>query len=138
MASRYHRRNARLLDPGPFLNQKGHEQLHAPKTIVYTSTATLSTTAGSKLRLPRGGSITRIAAVVQGTPSGAALDFDLYIDGFVVTDSPVQIAVGDTISKPRIITRPDFDENSTMYLKINTVSSATGPLVVTIEYIEAW
>ncbi len=138
MESRHKRKMRKDLESEGHVNEKAHDALHAPSMLIYTSPATLSVTAGSKIRLPRGGVVTRIAAVVQTGPSGSALDFDLYIDGVVVTDSPVSIAAGATISSFRIVTRPDFDENSTFYIKINNVNSAVGPLVVTIEYLVGW
>jgi hypothetical protein len=121
--------------PGPFFASKLHERKHAPRIIVYTSVKTLNTTAGTKLRLPRGGMVTSVIAVVQTAPT-STFELDYLIDSTSVLNGYIQIDSGETISKYKPIIRPAFDANSVHQFQIVTVAAATGPLVVTIEYVE--
>ena len=119
-----------------YVNKQAHDRLHGPRQIVYTSPVALSTTAGTKLRMPRGGQITNIMATVTGAPT-STLQIDLLMDGVsVFDDGYLQILSGETESEPfRIVSRPYFNEDTILKVKLNAVAAATGPLVVVIEYV---
>jgi hypothetical protein len=118
----------------PYVNENAHFAQHAPSTIVYTSKATLDTNAGTKLRLPRGGQITRVAAKVQ-TTGATDLTFNIYIDTISVTDSDVRILAGETVARFIIVKRPNFNQDSVFQVQLSATGGATGPLVVSVEYL---
>lgn len=118
------------------VNRQMHEQLHGPVTLVYTTTKTLNTTAGPRLRLPSAGYITRVSGKVQAAPT-STMEIDILVDGITVFDSGdyVKIRSGETVTVPKIINRPNFNEDSYFQVQVVTIAAATGPLVLTIEYI---
>lgn len=132
----YMRKRAQL-SQDDVLNPKAHEILHGPATLVYTSKVALDTVAGSKLKLPRGGQVTAVACKLQGAPSGSKFQVDLLIDDISVFDAGtyLEVAVGETASRFKILTRPYFNDESVFKVKINAVNAATGPMVLTIEYM---
>lgn len=118
------------------VNQQAHAQLHGPATIVYNSAATLDTVAGPGLRMPRGGQITRISGRVTGAPT-SKMEIGIYIDGVNVlgTAEYLTIQTSEKVAKYKIVRRPYFNEDSVFTVQIQTVAAATGPLVLTIEYL---
>lgn len=121
------------------VNAKAHDQLHAPKTIIYTSTMTLNTIIGPKLLFPKGGEITSLRCSVAGVGT-AIFKMDYLIDGLSVFDSGeyLQIPIGSTVSKTKMLKRPTFNEDSYHQVQINTIGACTGPMITTIEYMEEW
>jgi hypothetical protein len=118
------------------VNQQAHERLHGPATIVYNTSSTLDTTAGPGLRMPRGGQITRISGRVSGAPT-SKMEIGIYIDGVNVlgTAEYLTIQTSEKVAKYKIVRRPYFNEDSVFTVQIQTVAAATGPLVLTIEYL---
>jgi hypothetical protein len=118
-------------------NIKAHDRLHGPRVIIYQSKGTLDTVAGTIARFPQGGQVTRVSCKLAGAPSGGAFKVDLLIDTVSVFQSGtyLQVADGETISKYKIIERPFFNENSNFRVQVNTIQGATGPMVLTIEYL---
>lgn len=120
-------------------NRRSHEHLHQPRILIYTSTLTLNTTAGPKLRLPVGGEVTRVSARVQGAPSGAAMQIDYLIDGITAFDSGTYLRIpdGQLVALGKTLNRNLFSVDSAHQVQIFAISGATGPLVFTIEFLEA-
>lgn len=120
-----------MLDP---VSHVGHEQLHSPSIFVYTSKATLDTNAGTGFRLPRGGEITRISGRVSGAPSGD-MSIDVLMNAVSVFGGGyLKIPSGTKVTKEKIVNRAEFNEDTVFTVQINTINSATGPLVVVFEY----
>ena len=118
-------------------NQRAHDHVHGPTTLIYQTESTLTTDVGPALRLPRGGQVTAVSCKLAGAPSGSAFQVNLLIDGITVfpTGEYLEVATGETVSKFKIIQRPFFNEDSVFTVDIQTISSATGPMVMTIEYL---
>ena len=116
---------------------RAHERTHGPTTLVYQTATTLDTNAGPKLRLPRGGQITKVSCKLQGAPVTNPFKVDLKVDNTTVFESGtyLQVQAGETVSRGKIVERPYFSDESTFVVQINTISSATGPMVMTIEYL---
>lgn len=120
------------------VSESAHDRLHGPLTIVWTSKATLAVEQSTPLKMPRGGQIVGIVAKVAGAPSGGALTLQLLLDGTAVTESDISIASGDTVSRERIVTNPYFQDDTVWKFSITAVNGATGPVVVTVEYLPGW
>jgi len=120
--------------PFPGVNEKAHFEQHTPHVMVWNSKRILTTSLGTPWYHPTGGQITSIYANITGVGS-TATTLDFYIDGVAVTDSSISITAGDLISKPRIIKRADFQPTSKLQVQLSATGSATGPLVLTIEYV---
>ena len=117
------------------LNQLGHDQVHAPMIFIYNTSSTLDTTAGPGLRLPRGGEITRISGRVAGAPSGD-MSIDVLANAVSIFGGGyLKIPSGTKITKEKIVDRPMFSEDTVFTVQINTINSATGPLVLTFEFL---
>jgi len=117
------------------IDQKAHDLVHGPVIITYQTANTLDTTAGPGLRLPRGGEITRVAGRVAGAPSGD-MSIDVLAGGASIFGGTyLKIPSGEKITKEKIVTRPEFNEDTVFTVQINTINSATGPLIVTFEYL---
>lgn len=118
------------------VNQRAHEELHGIRTIVYTSKATLAAEQGTPGRFSFGGSVVRVACKLKGAPSGDDFEVDLLIDGVSVFDGTnLKVLDGETVSQFKIIERPNFNEDSTFVVEVKEVGGATGPFVMTIDYI---
>ena len=119
------------------VNQQAHDNLHGPVTLIYQTANTLDTSTGPGLRLPRGGQITRIAGRVAGAPSGGNLKVGIFIDGVSVFDSGEFLVFqsGEKVARFKIVRRPYFNEDSVFTVDIDTINSATGPMILTIEYL---
>jgi len=133
MKSVMRRRADRARQP---VNRPAHRRLHAPATIIYQTATTLDTNTGPGLRMPRAGRITRISGRVAGAPS-STMKINVLIDDFGVFQSGtfLQIQSGSKISEFKVIERPVFTRDSVITVDIDTIASATGPLVLTIEYV---
>lgn len=118
------------------VNRQSHDQLHGPATIVYQTASTLTTDEGPGLRMPRGGQITRISGRVAGAPS-SKMEIIINVDGVNVlgTSEYLTIQSGEKVARYKIVRRPYFNEDSVFTVDIQTIASATGPLVLTIEYL---
>jgi hypothetical protein len=129
--------NAMKQGQDDMFNRRAHDQMHGPTTLIYQTATALTTDVGPPLRLPRGGVVTRISCKLAGAPSGSAFQVNVLIDGITVFPSGeyLEVAVGDTVSKFKIVERPNFNEDSVFTVDIQTISSATGPMVMTIEYL---
>jgi len=129
------------LDRETDFNYLAHVEDHTPSwhSLVYTSKASLDTVAGTPIALAADAVIVTVRANVAQAPSGAALEYDILRNGttiFPAGNKPT-IAAGKKVGK---VFRPerlpirsrgeDNPEDDTIQVKINTVSSATGPLVV--------
>ena len=119
------------------VNRQALDQLHGPATIIYQTNTTLDTDTGPGLRMPRGGQVRRIAGRVAGAPSGGNLKVSIFIDGVSVFDSGefLLFQSGEKVARFKIIRRPYFNEDSVFTVDIDTISSATGPMILTIEYL---
>ena len=126
------------LSPDYLVSESAHDKLHGPPPIIWTSKATLAVEDGTPIYFPRGGIITRVRANVAAAPSGGSLTFTLELDGTAVTESDFSIASGETQSRYKIVTRPNFSEDTKWQFSITAVNGATGPLVVTVEYVPGW
>lgn len=146
--TRTDRRRSRLnpVDLGEYLGQAtdpglphraAHFRQHKTKTLVYTSKATLDTNAGTAYVVPRTMRIVGIALNVAGAPS-STLTCDILIDGasiFESASSKPQIASSDTASDYKSF--PDrlvVPAGSALKVQLTATGSATGPMVVKIEY----
>jgi len=124
-----------------------HEDHHLPRILVYTSAATLSTTASTPIRPPRGGRIVAVHLNVAGAPSGANFKHDTLIAGATIFpdgDLP-EILDGEVTSghdsSSEVLDDPRhpgdmdgaFNAFDAIQSKCDTISSATGPLVVQYE-----
>lgn len=120
---------------GP-VNHVAHEQLHGPSMFMYTSVPTLDLVAGTALRLPRGGEITRISGRVSGAPSGGDLKIVILANGASILGSGfLRVLDGTNVTKERTVERTEFNEDTRFQVQIDTLSGATGPLVVVFEYL---
>lgn len=131
------RKNFMLRRP---VNQQAHDHLHGPATLVYNSPTTLTTDVGPGLRMPRGGQITRISGRVAGAPSGGKLEAIINIDGVnaLGTNEYLTWQDGEKIARYKIVRRPYFNEESVFTIDIQTINGATGPMIITIEYLPAY
>jgi hypothetical protein len=119
----------------PPMNSGAHDRLHAPMIFIYNTSSTLDTTAGPGLRLPRGGELTRIAGRVTGAPTGD-MSIDVLAGGTTIFGGGyLKIPSGEKITKEKIVERPMFSEDTVFTVQINTINSATGPLVLTFEFL---
>ena len=125
----------------PDFDFRQHEQVHAPKVLVYTSTATITTTAGSRLYPIRPGRLIRAQVNVQTAPT-STMTWTLLKNGtsvfttnptlsnesgsFPVVDDPVEY-----------IDNADFLVSDYFQFQVTTVGGAGGPLVGVLEYIPA-
>ncbi len=120
----------------PSWDRRGHEHDHNYKTIVYTSAATLVTTAGVPFQPSFGGTIVRVGAKLKGAPAGADFKVDVLIDTFSIFASTLLVVKdGTTRSQFKLVERPDFNEDSVFTIKVDTIASATGPFTLTIDYL---
>lgn len=131
------KRRLSLLD-APEFNREAHFQDREPKTLFWTSTATLVTTAGTNIYVLRGRRIVRVRVSVAGAPNGAALAADLLIDGqsaFSAIDSKLQVRDGQTMGDVAyLMGGRTVPPDGRVQCQVTTVSSATGPAVFEIEY----
>lgn len=117
------------------VNAQRHDQLHGPMIFIYNTSSTLDTTAGPGLRLPRGGELTRISGRVTGAPTGD-MSIDVLAGGTTIFGGTyLKIPSGEKITKEKIVDRPMFSEDTVFTVQINTINSATGPLVLTFEFL---
>ena len=130
-------RGTRSLEPNERINRRAHRRSHAPSSIIYTSTATLSTTAGSPFYPLRAGRLTGIRANVAGAPSSSDLTFDVLFDGNSIFHTSNKPTVPQSVlfgyrsfQYDRLSWQPD----TKVQVQITTIGGATGPLVVEFEY----
>ena len=119
----------------PF-NLLQHEQTHQPLVFVHTTKATLVTTISTPWYPPRDFAILSMQANVAGAPSGAALVWDALIGGnsiFANTAERIQIAAGELVGRKTVPSRYTLPAGSKFQFQGITLSSATGPLVITLE-----
>lgn len=135
---RGNKRTAKFLDPVEF-NREAHDGEHDVRVLLYTTEATLVTTAGVPLYPLRGKTMLRARVSVTTAPSGAALAADILIDGntaFSSIDSKLQVRDGEEIGDPAyFMGGRTVDAAAMVQCKIDTISSAAGPAVFEIEYI---
>jgi hypothetical protein len=118
------------------VNARRHERLHEPRILIWNSPRILTVASGDPIYHPSGGQITKIQASVATAPTSAALQLNFYIDGAAVTDSVITFAIGETVSKYRIITRPYFGPESKLQVSVAQTGDAVGPIVLVAEYIQ--
>jgi hypothetical protein len=130
------RRETLFEELGEGFNVSAHSFAHDPAPLIYTSATTLDTVAGTPIHLPYDFQIIGVSANVAGAPSGAALIWDVLVDGvsaFTAAADRISIAAGDVYSLSAV---PDLD-HLTARMKLQcqgvTISSATGPIVVIFE-----
>lgn len=119
----------------PF-NLLKHEDVHQPLVFVHTTKATLDTVISTPWYPPRDFAILSMRANVAGAPSGAALVWDSLIGGnsiFANTAERIQIASGELYGRKTVPSRYTLPEGSKWQFQGVTLSSATGPLVITVE-----
>lgn len=111
-----------------------------PKTVLYTTKATLDTVAGSPIYVLRGKRVVRAKVSVSGAPSGADLAADILVGGnsiFSTLDSKLSVINGNTDGEVMyLMGGRSIAEDDKVQCKITTVSSATGPAVFEIEYLD--
>jgi len=123
----------------PYSNRRVHASRHRPAAWVYSSKATLDTNAGTPFYPTRGARITGVRLQVAGAPS-STLTCDVLLNGvsiFPSSDKPTiassalygAIAMGDIVN-----VTPD----DKLQVQLTATGSGTGPLVATIEYVEAY
>jgi len=113
-----------------------HSFAHAPAVLVYTSKATLDTTAGSILYLQQDAVIESVQASVAGAPVSTALVWDVLIGSnsiFANTAERPQIKAGDTLGRLTVPSRPGWGAGQGLKAQGITLSSATGPLILTFQ-----
>lgn len=121
------------------LNQQYHSLQHEVKTIVYTSRAVLDTVAGTPIHVLRGKRIVGVRVNVAGAPVTNPLDADILRDGnsiFTSIDSKPTVPAGVLYGYRFTVQSGEVFVDSKVQCKINTVSSATGPAVFEIEYVD--
>jgi hypothetical protein len=113
-----------------------HSFAHAPAILIYESKATLDTNAGSILYLQQDAVIESVQASVAGAPSGSALVWDVLIGTnsiFANTAERPQIKAGDTLGRLTVPSRAGWSAGAGLRAQGITVSSATGPLILTFQ-----
>lgn len=123
---------ARLSPP---VNYGSHEQRHADNPLVYTSTTTLTTTAGTPLCPPFPGYITGVRGNVVSAPSGANLTFDILLNTFSIFSGGYPTIYDGKTHGPIVYPRnTHWRLDDTMQVQIVNIGGATGPLVVHIMF----
>lgn len=122
------------------INQPALRRQLVPRHLIYTSAATLTTDAGTPFYPMRGGRVTAVRLGVAGAPSGSALVCDVLLDGdsMFPTSSKPEIAAGSLFGYKAVTDKTSFSPDSKLQVDITTISSATGPMVVEIEYVEEY
>jgi hypothetical protein len=120
-------------------NRLAHEQAHAPRLLIYTSKATIPTTAGSRWYPIRAGKLLRAMANVQVAPT-STLTWKLLKNGTDVftTDPTISNESGayPIFDDPtEWIDNPIFVVGDYFQFQVSTVGGATGPFVGTLEYM---
>jgi hypothetical protein len=116
-----------------------HEQLHVPKQKIYTSKATLDTVAGAKMHLPHGGQLVYVLANVQTGPVTNPLVWTLLKNGTSAFATSPTIAAGALYSNvTEFVDNGYFVPYDYFQVQVTTVSSAVGPMVVTIGYLAGY
>jgi hypothetical protein len=123
----------------PF-NQAVHDDVTPTITKFYTTKATLDTVAGLPWYPKRGYRLVSVHVSVTGAPSGAALVWDLKVDGssaFKNTSSRPSIAAGALEGFRTYPEKLYIPAGAKVQVQGITISSATGPLLMEIELDQA-
>lgn len=121
------------------LNQQYHSLQHEVKTLVWTSKAILDTTNGTPIHALRGKRIIGVRVQVAGAPVTNPLDADILRDGnsiFGTVDSKPTVPAGVLFGYRFNVYSGSITVDSKVQCKIVTVSSATGPAVFEIDYVD--
>lgn len=125
----------------PDFNFKQHEQIHAPKVLIYNSKKTLTTTVGSRLYPIRGGELVRVRINVQTAPS-STLTWTLLKNGVsVFTTNPT--LSNESGSFPVVDDVVEYIPNNVIVdgdyfqFQVTATGGAGGPLIGVIEYLPA-
>jgi hypothetical protein len=119
----------------PPVNIGSHEQRHGAHPLVYTSTATLSTTASTPITPPFPGSIKGVRGNVTGAPAGSNLTFDVLLNTYSIFSGGYATIYDGTTRGPIIYPRnTHWRVDDTLQVQIVTIGAATGPLVVHIMF----
>jgi hypothetical protein len=117
-------------------NPLAHISAHGTMIWTYTSKATLDTTISTPWYPPTDFVIESVQANVTGAPSGTALVWDVLIGGnsiFANTAERPQIQAGDLVGRLTVPSRQGLPAGSKLQVQGVTLSSATGPLVLTFQ-----
>lgn len=113
-----------------------HVQAHPPVVWTYTSKATLDTVISTPWYPPQDYIIESVRANVTGAPVSTALVWDVLIGGstiFANTAERPQIAAGALFGRSTVPSRQGMPMDSKVQVQGITLSSATGPLVLTFQ-----
>ena len=128
----------------PEFSLEAHSAAHLPRILVYTSQATLVTTASTPIYPPRGGRIVAIHANVAAAPT-SDMTIDVLIAGESILNSDyVTILSGEVTTSfassamlfdPRIADSNlgSFKAFEKLQVQVVSISAATGPLVMQLE-----
>jgi hypothetical protein len=131
---------------GTEFNIQAHREAHLPRIMVYSSKATLSTTASSPIYPPRGGRIAAVHGNVTGT-GASDTTIDVLIGGssifpaaagyptIVAGQMSTGLSGGDLFDEPRIPGDPDalFRAFEKVQIQLIATGGATGPIHVQME-----
>lgn len=118
------------------INVQAHLAQHSPRILIYTSTSTLTTSVGTPLYPTFPGYLTGIRLNVAGAPS-STLTCDLLLNGssmFTSGDTKPTIASGALFGYKRVTGKTHWGIDDYLQVQLTATGSATGPMVVTMEY----
>jgi len=143
----YAQQRSKLLAPGaarglgilPGINKTAHRYHHSYLTLVYTTTKTLNTTAGSPLNPPFAGRMASVRANCSTAPT-TGLVYDILADGVSMfhTSTKPTIPTGLLIGNAFTPDRRSFQVDTKLQIQVTTVGGAGGPLEVTLEFEPAY
>jgi hypothetical protein len=119
----------------PGINATAHEDAHGVRVLMYTSTATLTTTAGTEIYAPFGGELSWVSASVKTAPT-STMTIDVLLDGSSVFSSggisiPTSQKHGYRTPVDKLGILPIYSDDPTpIKVQITNVAGATGPMIV--------
>lgn len=116
----------RWRDAGQTVNKRAHAKLHQARVMVYSSTKTLSTAAGTNMTAPFAGGITAVRISVATAPS-STMSANLLING--VAAATATLASGSTTGYRAFPSILHFAQDDTIAWQITATGSAGGPMI---------
>src|SRR5207244_1433012 len=107
--------------------------------LIYTSTKTLTTNAGTPLYPVLPGRLIAVKLNVAGSPTSSTLTCDVLLNGtsmFSSLDTKPTIPAGQAYGYKQIVSAQHWtpDNNDYLQVQLTAVGGATGPLVAILEY----
>ncbi len=123
----------------PPINKTAHGNLHRTKKLIYTSAATLVTTAGTPIYPPFSGRLIWVQLGVTTAPSIGNLTCDVLLNGVSVFATLPTIPQSQAWGyRTAVDSIPHFSADNQNYLQvqITTINAAAGPLTCVFGFRE--